>query len=230
MKPKMKDIRFLHVLDRSLWHLYEFLGPGIKLNLFFILLFIPLITIPAGICGLLYALRVLGEKKEVHFKDYFSGIKKYGFYGTIFIGGLTLTIALLLLVGIPFYSAYMGKLGSVLAVVTCWVILMLLAGSIYVLELLVRGNSLWGSVRFSFLFFMSHPLYTLLLFVICFFIGFLGAGLILPFIVIIPFAMALLVEEATDRLIAAYRSESDKKDRDDDFRQRTIKKMIKPWE
>lgn len=188
-------------------------GTFILANLFWVLLAIPIITIPAATAGLFATLMPLarGGSSEV-FRDFFAGVRqnwrKASLIGLLdmLVGGLVISnILIFQMMGAPQIVALLSQS------VTIFVALMLILTNLYVWPLMVAFDfSLRDLVTTAFKLVLLHPAWTFVMLLLAFapfaasLLLFLPAGVL----IFVTFsASALLVSWGAWRVIRLHEEE-----------------------
>lgn len=66
-------------LKRWFWHTYDYLGTLIALNVVFLILSLPVITLPLALAGMFYVTDRIVGIQEVSVRDFFIGMRVHGF-------------------------------------------------------------------------------------------------------------------------------------------------------
>ncbi len=208
----------------SFWYIYDYLGKLFLINIFWLLLSLPIITIPLANAGLFYAT----SRSPLELNDFIIGIRRFAKCNYIWFlfSGLVIFILSSNLYFYYIYEHNWGIFAAFLGGLELWLLLCFLNLQIYALPLLISDDGrLIKILKSSILLFgdnisfsLSIFLYTFISIVICFLSG---AGMIL----IVASGLGVLWN-------ISYKSLKRKYNPDIFFAEenRTLKNVFKPWE
>jgi len=166
-------MRFFHFVRESfqftMWHLFHIT----LVTLLWVVLLVPVITIPGATLALFYFARQAILQGEPHFQDFWEGFKKYFWKGWKIV--LPYAVLLFVLIyDVSFFLAQAQPMARLLASIPMAVFSLLLIVQNYALVFFVREDgALWVSVRRAFLLAASNILFSLglLLLILLYFLG-----------------------------------------------------------
>ncbi|MBT5876531.1 MAG: DUF624 domain-containing protein [Candidatus Latescibacteria bacterium] len=115
-------------IKRWFWHTYDFLGTLIALNVVFLVLSLPVITLPLSLAGLFYVTDRIVRVEDVRVRDFFRGMRVHGIR-FISLGVLFFVCIAVLAVNVFFYIQMIEQwswAAALLAGVIFWLIVFVL--------------------------------------------------------------------------------------------------------
>ncbi len=125
------------------WNTYDYLGTLIVINILWLLLALPLVTLPLAFAGLFRVTGRIAAYEETGIRDFFTHTRD-DLVRSVCICGLYGGVLLLLAANVLFYVRLIDSwpwVGAVLAGVMIWLIVFVCMTAVYVLPLMQRSEA-----------------------------------------------------------------------------------------
>jgi uncharacterized membrane protein YesL len=196
------------VLWAALKDYYEEMFTLVGANLLWVLLAIPVITLPPATAGMFYLTNHIARHKSIEFRMFFEGFRKY-LWKSYALTLLNLAAAVLFWVNLHFYGSQFGDQqwavivrGLFVGLAVMWCLI-----QIYVFPMLLEQEEprlLLALRNAAFLTFAS-PITSLTLAVLMVVVAALSVGLTLPFAVAMMAVLCLMANGAVLRLLVHFK-------------------------
>ncbi|MCX7796399.1 MAG: hypothetical protein N2380_07760 [bacterium] len=165
-------VRVGQILWESLKFSYMHLTEIIILSLLWFFFSIPIITMPASICGIFCAINDLKDEKKVA-RDFLKGFRLY-FSKTLPLGLVLLFLILVLVSSLWYYVNVRSTYSLIFTMFQSTIVIFILFTQIYTLPLMVNQNlNLINSVKISAILILSDIFFSLSVFLELIFISIL---------------------------------------------------------
>lgn len=185
---------------------YEEMFTLVGANLLWVVLAIPVLTIPPATAGMLYLTNQIAHRRRIEFRMFFEGFKKY-FWQSYLLALLNLLVAVLVYTNLAFYAQMEGQWtvivrGIFVGLAVMWVLIQM-----YVFPMLLEQEEprlLLALRNAAFLAFAS-PITSLILGVLMVLVAVLSIGLTLPFAVAMAALLSLMANGAVLTLLVHFK-------------------------
>lgn len=185
---------------------YEEMFTLVGANLLWVVLAIPVVTIPPATAGMLYLTNQVAHHKSIEFRMFFEGFKKY-FWKSYLLALLNLLAASIFYANLAFYGQMDGQWAVIVRGVFVGLAVMWVLIQIYVFPMLLEQQEaklLLALRNAAFLTFAS-PIMTLVLAVLMILVAGLSIGLTLPFAVAMVAVLGLMANGAVLTLLVHFK-------------------------
>ena len=131
------------LFKRWFWNTYDYLGTLIVINILWLLLALPLVTIPIAFAGLFRVTGRIAAYEKTGIRDFFTHSRR-DLGRSFLVCGLYAGTLVLLAINVLFYIRLMDGwpwVGAILAGVMMWVIVFVCMTAVYTLPLLQRSQA-----------------------------------------------------------------------------------------
>jgi uncharacterized membrane protein YesL len=185
---------------------YEEMFTLVGANLLWVVLVIPVVTIPPATAGMFYLTNQVAHHKSIEFRMFFEGFKKY-LWKSYLLALLNLLAATIFYANIMFYGQMEGQWAVIVRGIFVGLAVMWVLIQIYVFPMLLEQQEaklLLALRNAAFLAFAS-PITTVVLAVLMILVAALSIGLTLPFAVAMMAVLALMANGAVLALLVHFK-------------------------
>jgi len=203
----MRKLNNFLIIKKSFWDFYDNLGVALLVNIVWLVLSLPIITLPFTFIGLFGVSYKIAKRDKVLLRDFFSSIKR------LFKAGIFLEILFLFLFWLPFFNIVviapaMGKgEGLLVLLFSVFFLALFTLVSLYFFPLLLADNGFTNSFKYAIFFVRDNARFTILLlmqiFVLLFVFIISGFGIIL----LSGIVVTIFLQNVLQELVAKYKQD-----------------------